>query len=544
MVATQILLVAVAAVALAILAHGRRIQAPLLLTAIGLLVSFAPGLTRPELAPETILGIVVPPLLYSAALNFSLFSFMKRITSILNLGVALVFVTALAASFAMICALPAALSLPAALILGAVIAPPDAVSATSIGRELGLSRRLMTILKGESLINDAAALALFTVVVAIATRHPYVTDNPELYFIYATGVGAVVGLGLGFIVHRVRRHTSSASLTTVLSLLTPFAAYSMAEELGASGIIAVVLAGFSLGYASAELDFAGRIREREVWRVVDTLLEAFVFAYVGLQLRFVIDEALDSGISLAFLGRATLMLLTVVVVVRIGWIFSSSALDRRLYLWRARRAARRDKPAPDPPLGWRENLVLGWSGMRGVVTVAAAAGTPLLTTAGEPLPGRETIVVLAFLVAVGTLLLQGLTLPWLIRALGVDNETDKDYERAQQAYGQDVLRRAMVDALNELRGRQTSEADIRVVEASLRRAQRAVEIFATQADGGSEAARNERMLEIARAVLAAQRGALIRERDALRLDDEIVREMLEGIDMEQAVIARRSAPPK
>lgn len=542
MAGSHILAVMIAAIALTILAEKRGIQPPLLLAAVGVLASFIPGLPRAELAPHVILGLVLPPLLYSAAVDFSFASFIRRIGSILNLGVVLVVVTTVAAGFALGWALPA-LSLPIAFILGAVVAPPDAVSAVSIGRKLGLPRRLMTILKGESLINDAAALTLFSVAVAAATGRNSFIDSVALYFLYAAGLGTAVGIGLGLVVHRIRTRLENPTLITALAIIVPFAAYGLAEELHASGVMAVVFAGFSLGHNATDLAFAGRIQEREVWRVIDALLEALAFAYMGLQLPFAIEAARASGFDLAKVSLAAVLVLAVVIGTRIAWVMATALLARARHRLLVRKLARRGKEPRTAPLSWRENLVLSWTGMRGVVTLAAAAGTPLLTAAGEPLVGREIILPVAFTVAIGTLLLQGMTLPWLIGRLAIGDPREADYAKAQMAHARRVIDATTVSVIAELREKANPEVDIRLATQMLRRARRAAEEHDGELPAGSAPRRadhRDKILAIARTVLAEQRQALIAERDADRLDDEVLREVLEDIDLEQAVIARRS----
>jgi len=541
LVASQILIVMIGAIALTIFAERRQIQAPLLLAAVGLGVSFIPALPRTELAPEILLGIVLPPLLYSAALDFSFFSFMRRLGQILNLGVLLVIATALAASVVTGWLLPA-LSVPMALLLGAVIAPPDAVSAVAIGRKLSLPSRLMTVLKGESLINDAAALTLFAVAVATTVGTPNFIASPWLYFLYASVVGVIVGIIIGAFAHRIRSALPNPTLVTALAVLVPFTAYLLAEELNASGVMAVVFAGFVIGHNSARLGYAGRIQEREVWRVIDALLEAFVFAYMGLQLRFVLEDAAASGFDNAELAIAALALLATVIVVRIVWILVWGLIQRyrhRRWIARGRPMRRRRGPVPEP-LSWRENAVLSWSGMRGVVTLAAAAGTPLVTAAGLPVEGREAVVPLAFAVAIGTLLLQGLTLPWLIKRLDIDNSDEAEYVRKQLAHANLVARKASVDVLA---GYRTGEADPRTVAIAERLFERISAADDSAFEAGFGGRREVEATGIARAMLAGQRQALVAERDAERLDDEVLRAMLQTIDMEQAVLASRGGAP-
>jgi CPA1 family monovalent cation:H+ antiporter len=552
--ASQILIVMMAAIGLTIFAERKGFQASLFLAMVGIAVSFVPGLPRTELEPDIILGLVLPPLLFSAAVNFSFFSFMRRLGSILNMGMALILVSTIAIG-ALLGWLYPVMSLPAALILGAVIAPIDAVSAVAIGAKLKLPNRLMTVLKGESLINDAAALALFSAAVAAATGGKMPIDNAALYFLFAAGVGAILGIFMGGIVHQLRRYLHNPTMVTALTIITPFAAYMLAEELAASGVMAVVFAGLSLGHNSSDLKFDGRIQQREFLSVVDALLEAFVFAYMGLQFRFVVEDAIGHGYSLGTLAGLSGLTLVAVILVRIVWVMFSAMLskwsyprrkqgfERRLASINARpnRRGRRGRSADAKlaePLGWRENLVLGWSGMRGVVTLAAAAGTPLMTAAGAPLTERDLIVTVAFAVALGTLILQGLSLPWLIQWLGLTNEGDRAYRRSQLALARTATQNASIAKLQEIRDAQSDDSGIRLSEKMLANARRDLTIGAGR--GMDSAEGREHMMAIVSAVQAARRGALIAERDAERLDDEIVREMLEDIDLEQAVIARRS----
>jgi CPA1 family monovalent cation:H+ antiporter len=375
-------------------------------------------------------------------------------------------------------------------------------------------------------------------------------DNAALYFLFAAGVGAILGVLLGGFVHEVRRRLHNPTMVTALTIITPFAAYMVAEELTASGVMAVVFAGLSLGHNSSDLKFDGRIQQREFLSVVDALLEAFVFAYMGLQFRFVVEDAIKHGYSLGTLAGLSALTLVAVILVRVVWVMFSAVLskwshprrkegfERRLASINAKptRRGRRGR-SPDAklaePLGWRENLVLSWSGMRGVVTLAAAAGTPLI------LPERDLVVTIAFAVALGTLMLQGLSLPWLIKWLGITNEGDVAFRRDQIELARAAGQKASIEALETIRKNQHDEAGIQFSERMLTNARRDMNIGIGSRTIGNGAGR-EGMLAIVGEVQAARRGALIAERDAERLDDEIVREMLEDIDLEQAVIARRS----
>lgn len=552
---SQILIVMIAALAVTIFAERRNIQPPLLLALAGLAASWIPGLPRLELEPEIILAVVLPPLLYSAATEFSFVSFLRRLGSIVNLGVILVVVTTTAVgSFAAVF-IPG-LPIAAATVLAAVISPPDAVTATAIGRKLGLPGRMMTVLKGESLINDAAALTLFTFAVATVTGAHLFIEGRFLFFMYSAIAGTLVGIVLGFFVNRLRSRLTNPSIITLLSVLVPFTAYMIAEELSASGVLAVVAAGFAVGHNSSEAGFASRIQERQFWRTTDALLEAFVFAYIGLQLRFVIEEAEHAGFDFLQVVTLSAGVLVAVTAVRFAWVFGTAlvarwrgrAAQRRLEQMKAdprwaerlaqqgrRRGGRRARPedfSVPEPFSWRENIVIAWTGMRGVVTLAAAAGIPLTTLSGEAFPGRDIIQAIAFMVTIGTLLIQGLTLPWLIKVLNISDPREETYRREQHKLANRIAETATEEAVTAYREANPDPKVQKATELMLRRMR--------NADKTSEDVREHDgalMLELGRMMLEVRRTALIKARDERQLDDEVLREELEELDLQQAVLA-------
>jgi NhaP-type Na+/H+ or K+/H+ antiporter len=381
----QLLLVIIAAIAVSGLANRSGLQAPLVVVIVGLAASFIPDMPRLEVQPDIILGLVLPPLLYSTALDFSFPSFIRNLAPILRLGVGLVLISAFTVAGVATWVVPG-LGFGAALVLGAVVAPPDAVTAVAIGRKLGVPRRVMAILTGESLVNDAAALTLFSVGVAAVTGTHNVVDNPFLFFGYTSLVGVLVGLALGILVQWLRGILHDPGLETVLGLIVPFAAYLLAEELHGSGVLAVVLAGFSLGHNSATAGFATRLQERQLWSSLDVLLEAFVFAYMGLQLRFVIDDARGQGEPIGRILVASLILLLVVIAIRPLWVFLVLS-GRRLIHYKISKASESGRPPKPLRNGtWQSNALISWTGMRGVVTLAAASGIPLTTETGQDFP--------------------------------------------------------------------------------------------------------------------------------------------------------------
>ncbi|MFB2582296.1 cation:proton antiporter [Herbiconiux sp. P15] len=552
----QLLLVIVGAIAVTGLAQRRGLQPALVITIVGFAASFIPGFTRLELDSEIILGLVLPPLLYSAALQFSFASFAKNLRPIVGLGVGLVVVTALVVGAFSAWVVPA-LTLGSALVLGAIVAPPDAVTAVAIGRKLGLPKRVMSILTGESLVNDAAALTLFSITVAaVAGTHTFI-ENPLLLFGYSSVVGIVVGLALAFVAVAIRRLLQDSGLETVLGLIVPFAAYLLAEQLEASGVLAVVAAGFAVGGSSVRTGYQTRLQERQVWSSLDVLLEAFVFAYMGLQLRFVIQDVEEAGDSVWSIFAIGALILLVVLFIRPVWVFvsfgrnflsdkilrrrlaSDERLQERMRVTNERRAARGLKPRHFPIfLNWRESLVVSWTGMRGVVTLAAAAGVPLVLANGDPFPGRPEIQAIAFLVAVGTLLVQGLTLPLLIRSLGLSDPGQDEYDRAQAEHARTVARAASAEVLDGFLSSPPAgvapELLERIAERVAKQSDDAEQDEATLGDD-----RGAEFGALYRRVLTAQRLAIVREREADRLDDDAARDFLEKLDYQEAAIVSR-----
>lgn len=534
----QILIVVIVAIAISAVAERRNIQPALLVAMVGLVASFIPGLPRLELEPEIILGVVLPPMLFSAARDFSFASFARRIGPIINLGVFQVFGVAALVGIVATLAVPG-IDPASAIILGAVVAPPDAVTAIAIGRKSGFPTGLMTVLKGESLINDAAALTLFAGAVAAVAGTQAFISNTALYFLYAAIVGSLLGLLIGNLAQVARRRLAgNPSLATAVSVVVPFATFLLAEELHASGVLAVVVAGFTLGHHGAEAGYRERMQEASFWRTIDTLLETFVFAYIGLQLRFVIADAQLAGYDLWQLAGATLAIFLTTVLTRLVWIFTTAVIAR----WRRRRGEQRPRPLrqsrgrgrrgtpppPEPPLTWKENFVLSWTGMRGVVTLAAAAGIPLLTAGGDEFPGREPILALAFLVTIATLLIQGLTLPLLLKSLDLDNPRDAQFEHEQQERAALIADRANAEALAAYRKTHTSPTSQRMADITAKRTMRAADAAAPAGFDRSEA------LVLGNLLLEARRKQLVAARDARELDDTVLRDLLEQMDLEQA----------
>ncbi|WP_424183459.1 Na+/H+ antiporter [Actinokineospora sp. G85] len=512
----ELLLLVLGALAVATLARREDWPAPLVLTAVGIGVSFIPGVPEFRLDPELVLPLVLAPLLYSASLNSSYLDIRANIRPIGLLAVGLVLATTAAVGLVAYWVVPG-LGLAPALVLGAVVAPPDAVAAVAIGRRLGLPRRAMTLLTGESLGNDATALTAFKVAVAAAIgATSFSWSDGLLTFLEAAIGGVVVGLLLAVAVHAIRLRIGDGVLESALGLLVPFAAYLIAEEVHASGVLAVVVAGLYLGHNSPAAGFSTRLQETAVWRSVDVLLESLVFALIGLQVRTVFADASPDW---DMVGASVVVLLSAVLV-RFVWVFPSAYVPRAL----SRRVREREQ-AP----GWRQVLVIGWAGMRGVVSLAAAAAIPL------EMPGRDVVVLLAFVVTVGTLLVQGLTLPALIRGLGV-RDTGEQQRLLAQAQAQNEAARASLSRLDEI------TADGSVPEHMVRRLRSLAEHRGNAAwerlgrqDQESPAAAYRRARK---EMLTAERAAFVAARDRGEIDDETLRVVQRELDLEEAVLSR------
>lgn len=399
-----LLLLAIAVTVLAVTAVAERYElpAPLVLIVAGAAASYVPGVPEIRLSPDVVLIGLLPPLLYSAALGTSLVDFKANRRPILLLSVGLIFFTTAGVAVVVRAVVPE-IGWPLAFAIGAVVAPPDAVAATAIGRRIGLPRRVVTILEGESLLNDASALvALRTAIAALGATVTVVEVGAD--FLVAAGGGLAVGVVGYVLVAAVRRRLSDPLIDTALSLLVPFAAYVVAEEVHASGVVAVVVAGLLLGHRAPVLQTApSRLAERTNWRTISFVLENTVFLLIGLQADWLIAEVAESELGTATVVAVCAASLAAVVVLRIVWVFAI-----RYALMR---------PVTDRVTGqrptWRHTALISWAGMRGVVTLAAAFVVP------EGTPYREVVLVVAFTVVAGTLFGQGSTLPWLARRLRV-----------------------------------------------------------------------------------------------------------------------------
>ncbi|MFD5321379.1 Na+/H+ antiporter [Streptomyces sp. NPDC127098] len=390
------------------------VPSPVLMTLLGGVLAILPFVPAIEFPPELILPLVLPPLLYAAAQRTSWRQFLANVRPILLLAVALVFVTTAAVAAVAQLVVPG-LPLAPAIALGALVAPPDPVAATAVAGRIGLPRRMVSILEGEGLFNDVTAITLYHVAVAAAVSGSFSALGAGAELVLSAVVAIVVGLVLGWATARLLDLLGDATLRTGLSVLVPFASYTLAEELRGSGVLAVlVCALFLADWAADPDDVSGRITGRSFWAVIDTLVTGIAFGLIGLELSVVFGTVTDRWREL--LPAAALVLATLVVV-RLLWLLPAAWVARRLH---------RPDYVEEIPLTWRETMVIWWAGIRGVVTVALVLALPFEVDGGGDFPERDAIVFVAFAAVIGTLLIQGLTLPWLAGRLGVEADTSAE----------------------------------------------------------------------------------------------------------------------
>jgi len=431
-----VLLLVIATVLLAPLAERMTIPYPVVMLMFGLVVAVVPGVQVPTVHGDWILPLVLPPLLFAAARRTSWRQFLDNRRAIGLLAVALVAVTAFAVGMVAVAVVPG-LPLIAAVALGAAVAPPDPVAATAVARKLRLPRRLRTILEGEGLSNDATSLVLYEVAVAATMTGALAPAKAAgalgLAVVVGIGVGLVIAVAVRWLLTRLPAHPAGSGLVLVL----PFAAYLAADAAHGSGVLAVVTVALGLSRYGDVESAQTRLVSGTTWEIVELLLTGAAFAFVGLEIRNVagsLSGPLDVAIWQALAVTA------VVVVIRFAWIFPVSSIDERL---------RRRKGVEGEPVGWREMTVASWAGMRGVVTLAAVLALPAGSPGTPGFPERERLIFIAFVVIVSTMVIQGLTLPLVVKRLNVVASDDEKRNATQ-----DLIRRARdagVRRLDELR---------------------------------------------------------------------------------------------
>lgn len=508
------LLIVVAA--LAIVAKRIALPYPVLLVVSGLLIGFVPGPPPLKLNPEMVLLFVLPPLLYPAALFTSWRDFRANLTPILWLAIGLVLVTTLA--IGVVAHELGGLPWAAAFALGAIVSPPDAVAATAISKRLRLPRRIVTILEGESLVNDATALVAYRFAVAATiVGSSFSFGAASLRFLWVASGGVGFGLLVGWIASHVQRRLDDPPIQITISLLTPFAAYIPAERLHVSGVLAVVAAGLFLGWRSPRmLTSRTRLYAQIFWEIVVFLLNGLVFIMIGLQLRGILERL--AGQSFATLLTQGILLSATAIVVRMLWVLSAAYLQ----------SLRRREPSPP----WQHAVIIGWTGMRGVVSLAAALAIPLTLADGSPFPGRDYILFATFCIIFATLVLQGLSLPALIRGLRVEDDGTAELEERTARI---KANEAALAYLEELKGNAEIPPEVLArlragYDDRLRQLEACADCYG---EGGSrpEAPLYQRLEQEA---LTVERRTIIRLRDEYVINDEVLRRIQRDLDLAEA----------
>jgi monovalent cation/hydrogen antiporter len=503
----------VAVAGLSVLARVVRVPYPILLVLGGLVLGFLPGMPAVELPPELVLVAFLPPLLYWAGFFSSPRDLRADARAISMSAVGLVLATT--AAVAVVAeAMVDGMTWPAAFALGAIVSPTDPLAASAIGRRLGVPRRLLTLLEGESLVNDATALVTYRVAVAAAVGGSFVAWQAGLRFVVGTAGGVAVGLLVGWLVAELRRRLDEPVVEIVVSVFTGYAAYLPAELLGVSGVLAAVTAGLYVGWRAPELASAAtRLLGFSFWEVLVYLANAVLFILVGLQLRPILEE-LDGTAVAVLVGQGALVS-AVVVAVRLGWGFSVPYLVR-LVDRRPSQVMRR--------VGARERLMIGWSGMRGAVSLAAALALPL------DFPMRNLILFLTFSVIFATLVVQGLTLPTLIRRLNFEQD---DAEEREEVRARLAATHAALDRLDELAGADWTRDD--TVERlhglyEFRRRRLKARGGYLEDDGTED--RSQAYQRLLRELLQAQRQAVVRLRNQGQISNDVMHRIERELDLE------------
>ena len=518
----ELVLVLLGAVTLiATLARVAGIPYPLLMVVGGLILSLIPGVPRVELDPEIVLVTFLPPILFAAAFFTSVREFWRNIRPISLLAVGLVIATTLAVA-AVAMALVPAMGWPLALALGAIVSPTDPIAATSIAQRLGLPRRIVNILEGEGLVNDATALVGYGLAVtALTTAAGFSVGGIAVEFARVVAVGIAVGVAAGVAAVMIERRLVDPPVEVLVSLLAPYAAYLPAEAIGGSGVLATVVAGLILGWAAPRVMGSDtRVLGSGAWQMVIFIVNGLAFLLVGLQLPGVLAVASERPVA-ELVGLAAAICATVIAV-RLVWVFPATYLPRLLVPGLARRD-------PAPPVA--TVIVVGWAGMRGAVSLAAALALPL-TVGGGPLPERDLVLFLTFAVILVTLLGQGLTLPRLIRTVGIGDDGSAVHEEvhARQA--------ANAAALTRLDGLVSEWPTHRELIDQLRlRYEHADEHLTHDHDAeAAGVAPDQEAVEhraIRQAVIDAQRLAILDLRDRGIVHDEAMRRVERDLDLEE-----------
>jgi CPA1 family monovalent cation:H+ antiporter len=523
---TELILICLVAIGLLqIVARRIRIPYPILLTIGGIVLAVIPGLPAIHLDPQLVFNLFLPPLIYPAAFYTSWRDFRTNLRPILLLAIGLVLLTmtAIAYVFHYLTGLPLAVG----FIFGAVISPPDAVAALAITHNLRVPRRIVVILEGESLVNDATSFISFRFAVAAVVTGSFSLNEAIVRFLVVATGGILVGLTVGWLATQIQKRLDDPPVQTMFSLLTPYMAYFGGEMAHVSGILAVVIAGMYYGWQAPQI-LSGRMRLQAlpVWEMVVFVLNGVLFMLIGLELPQVI-HALPPNSSLHLTNLAILVVSTTVLV-RFVWMFGGAYVPRLLS-----RTFRHETPAP-----WQHTALIAWTGMRGADSLAGALAIPLALANGEPFPGRNLILLMTFCVIFGTLVLQGLTLSPLVHWLNVvdDRVTDKEERLARLKANEAAL--ARLEAMESLTRRRPE-----VVERLRSEYVDRIRQLRSQSPHEEAVSRlfSPDFEELAREALQIERSTVLRLRNEEAISDQALRRIQRDIDLAEARL-QRSTP--
>jgi Na+/H+ antiporter len=517
-------------VLLAILAAGAGLLAlapllqvpyPILLVLGGLVLGFVPGIPHVALRPDVVLVAILPPLLYSSAFFTSLRDLRRNVRPLSLLAVGLVFTTTVSVAAVSHAAI-SGLSWPVCFLLGALVAPTDAVAANAIATRLGIPRRLITLIEGESLINDATALVAYRFAVAAVLTGSFSLWHATWRFAVDVAGGIAIGLAVGFVLREIRRRLDHSPTEIAIALLSGYFAYLPAQAAGVSAVLAAVTVSVYVGWYTPELTTVQtRLQGDAVWSILTFMLNALLFGLVGLQLRPILDSL--SGLSTGTLIADAAIVSGAVIGTRLLWIYPATYLPRLL----SRRIREHD---PYPP--WQYPTLIGWAGLRGAVTLAAALALPLTTRSGDPFPQRDLLIYLAFCVILATLVVQGLSLPLLIRLLHLEEDGSAAKEETKaRIYAADAALARLEELASEDWVRDDTAERMRGLYRF--RQSRFSARFDSEDDGSIEQ-RSQDYQRLRRELLDAERRAVVDLRRQGKINDDVMNVVQRDLDLEDA----------
>jgi CPA1 family monovalent cation:H+ antiporter len=508
--------------ALAVVAQRLAVPYPILLVIGGLVLGFVPGLPKVELDPEFVFVLFLPPLLSSAAWYTSWRDFRANLRPILLLAIGLVLVTTTAVAGVAHIAIDG-FTWAVGFVLGAIVSPPDAVAATAITQRLSVPRRIITILEGESLVNDATGLVAYRFAVAAVVTGMFSFWDASLRF-FVMGIGGVlIGLATGWLIVWIHKVMDDSLVEITSTILMGFVAYLLAEHLGVSGVLAVVANGIYHRWHSSEvLTPTTRIQTIAVWDIIVFLLNGLIFILIGLQLPSILNEI--SEYSTATLVWYAVLVSAVVIGVRLLWIFPATYIPRMV-----NRKLRETDPTPP----WQTLLILGWTGMRGVVSLATALALPLTTNNGTPFPERNLIIFLTFCVILVTLVLQGLTLPILIRWLKIVDDVGSEREEMEARLTAAQAAMARIEELSAQDGALGQAEMVAWLQTQYKDRIQRLSACCEALDEGSYG-QLAAFRRLQHEVLATERRTTIRLRNQGIINDEVLHRIERELDLEEA----------